>query len=93
MSGDPQQQGRQPQRPAQGARGFRTSRSVVALMLREMSTTYGRSPGGYLWVILEPVGGIALLSLVLTFGLRVKSPGLGINFPLFYATGVLCIPG
>ncbi|MBL9063236.1 MAG: ABC transporter permease [Tabrizicola sp.] len=60
-------------------------------MLREMSTTYGRSPGGYLWVILEPVGGIALFSLVLAFGLRVKSPGLGTNFPLFYATGTLCM--
>jgi capsular polysaccharide transport system permease protein len=60
-------------------------------MLREMSTTYGRSPGGYLWVILEPVGGIALFSLVLSLGLRVKSPGLGTNFPLFYATGTLCM--
>jgi capsular polysaccharide transport system permease protein len=88
---DPQTPERQPLGPAQRARRFRTSRSVVALMLREMSTTYGRSPGGYIWVILEPVGGIALFSLVLTYGLRIRSPGLGINFPLFYATGILCM--
>ena len=30
-----------------------------------MGTTYGRSPGGYLWAILEPVAGIALLSTMI----------------------------
>ena len=37
--------------PADGmrARRFRSARAVVALMLREMATTYGRSPGGYVW--------------------------------------------
>lgn len=73
------------QRP--GNRRFRFFRSVSALILREMSTTYGRSPGGYLWVILEPVAGIALLSYV--FALIARSPALGQNFPLFFATGFL----
>ncbi|MDT8853524.1 ABC transporter permease [Paracoccaceae bacterium Fryx2] len=73
------------------ARRFRTPRTIVALMLREMSTTYGRSPGGYLWTILEPVGGIALFTLVMTLGLRIRTPMLGINFPLFYATGILTL--
>lgn len=91
MTDELQRLERQPQSPAIRAPGFRTSRSVVALMLREMSTTYGRSPGGYIWVILEPLGGIALFSLVLGLGLRIKSPGLGISFPLFYATGILCM--
>lgn len=72
-----------------GARRFRTLRTILALMLREMSTTYGRSPGGYVWTILEPAGGIALLSLVFVVGLKIRNPGLGINFPLFYATGML----
>ncbi|KEJ94136.1 sugar ABC transporter permease [Pseudosulfitobacter pseudonitzschiae] len=62
-------------------------RTVVALMLREMSTTYGRSPGGYLWAILEPVGGIAMMTLV--FSLAFRSPALGVNFPIFYATGIV----
>jgi len=64
-----------------------TSRVMFALMLREMATTYGKSPGGYMWAILEPVVGIALLSWVFSIGF--KSPALGINFPIFYATGIV----
>jgi capsular polysaccharide transport system permease protein len=70
---------------------FRTPRTIVALMLREMSTTYGRSPGGYFWTVLEPVAGIALFTAVMLVGLRIRTPMLGISFPLFYATGMLCM--
>ncbi|TRW98882.1 sugar ABC transporter permease [Paracoccus sp. M683] len=63
------------------------TRTVMALMLREMSTTYGRSAGGYFWAILEPVLGIALLSLI--FSLALRSPAMGTNFALFYASGYL----
>ncbi len=66
---------------------FRTGRTVAALFIREMSTTYGRSAMGYGWAILEPVAGIALLSLV--FSLAFRAPSLGTNFPLFYASGML----
>lgn len=66
---------------------FPTARSVIALLLREIATTYGRYPGGYAWAILEPVGAIAILSIA--FSLIIRSPGLGLNFPLFYATGYL----
>ncbi len=68
-------------------RSFGTTRSITALVLREMATTYGRSPGGYIWAILEPIGAIAILTLV--FSLLLRSPSLGTNFPLFYATGFL----
>ena len=64
-----------------------TRRSVGALVLREMTTTYGRSPGGWLWAILEPIAAIALLSFA--FSLAFKSPPLGQSFALFYATGFL----
>ncbi len=64
-----------------------TPRAILALMLREMTTTYGRSPGGYLWAIVEPAAGVALLTLVFSIGFR--APPLGSSFPLFYATGVL----
>lgn len=74
-------------RPVQRHRSFGTLRTVIALMLREMQTTYGRSPGGYVWAVLEPVGGIALLSFVFAVGFR--SPPLGTNFPIFYATGMI----
>ncbi len=63
------------------------SRVVFALILREMSTTYGRSVGGYIWAILEPVAAIALLSIV--FSLSFRAPAMGVSFPLFYATGYL----
>lgn len=68
-------------------RRFASFRTIIALVLREMATSYGRSPGGYLWAVLEPVAGTALLSIV--FSLAFRNPPLGINFPLFYASGLL----
>jgi capsular polysaccharide transport system permease protein len=56
-------------------------------MLREMSTTHGRMPGGYLWAVAEPLAGIALLSVIFAIGFH--APMLGTSFPLFYATGLL----
>lgn len=52
-----------------------------------MVTTYGRSPGGYLWAVLEPVAAIALLSFA--FSLAFHAPSLGNSFALFYASGYL----
>lgn len=66
---------------------FKMGRIVIALMLREISTRYGRSPGGYLWVIAEPMAGIALLSFI--FSITLPAPAIGTNFPLFYASGFL----
>jgi capsular polysaccharide transport system permease protein len=68
-------------------RFLRTPRAIVALILREMATTYGRSPGGYFWAILEPVAGTALLTFL--FSIAFKAPPIGDNFPLFYATGLM----
>lgn len=66
---------------------FQSIRVIFALLMREMTTTFGRSKLGYLWAILEPVGGI----IVLTFGfsLLFKDPPIGDSFALFYATGFL----
>ncbi|MGO4851630.1 ABC transporter permease [Phaeovulum sp. W22_SRMD_FR3] len=69
------------------ARRFRSSRTIFALVLREMATSYGRSPGGYLWAILDPVLALALLSII--FSLAFSAPSIGTSFPLFYATGYL----
>ncbi|WGW06044.1 ABC transporter permease [Tropicibacter oceani] len=68
-------------------RKFASFRAVSALMLREMATRYGNSPGGYIWAILEPLG--AILVMALAFSLIVRSPPLGNNFILFYATGFM----
>ena len=76
--------------PAVTGRGlvrFQRLRVLFALVVREMSTRYGRSYGGYFWAIAQPLGSILLLNFVFSFTMR--SPALGTNFPLFYATGVI----
>jgi capsular polysaccharide transport system permease protein len=85
VTGDPLQP--TPLHPVRARLRFGTLRAVAALILREMSTTYGRSAGGYLWAVLEPVLSITLLTFV--FSLAFRSPPLGTNFPIFYATGFM----
>ena len=69
------------------SRNLSTPRAIFALMLREMVTSYGRSPGGYIWAVLEPVAAIGLLAVA--FSVAFDTPLLGASFPLFYATGYL----
>lgn len=66
---------------------FQWLRVILALVLREMGTKFGKSSGGYLWALGEPLGGILLLAIA--FGLALRSPPLGTSFILFYATGML----
>lgn len=68
-------------------RRLASTRAVLALMLREMSTSYGRSPGGYIWAIVEPAAAIALLTAIFSIGFR--APPIGNDFAVFYATGML----
>lgn len=68
-------------------RSFATFRAISALILREMATKYGRSPGGYAWALLEPLGAIIVLGF--GFSLLVRTPPLGTSFLLFFATGLL----
>lgn len=76
-----------PQRPKTQKRSFASVRSILALILREMATSYGRSPGGYIWAVLDPVAGVAIMTIV--FMAIMHSPPLGTSFPIFYATGML----
>lgn len=76
--------------PGVGDRGpvtFQRLRVLFAMVVRETGTKFGRSYGGYLWAIAEPLGGILMLTLVFSFALR--RPPMGDNFALFYATGVI----
>jgi capsular polysaccharide transport system permease protein len=66
---------------------YQGARAVTALILREMTTTYGRSPGGYFWAVAQPVALIVVLAFA--FSLLLRSPPLGTNFTMFYATGLL----
>lgn len=62
-------------------------RVLFALIMREMTTRYGRNAGGYVWAVLEPAGTLAMLSLV--FSVIARKPALGDNFPIFFATGYM----
>ena len=53
-------------------RSFASMRTISALVLREMSTRYGRTPGGYIWSLLEPIAAILFLSL--GFSLVIRTP-------------------
>ncbi len=64
-------------------------RSILALMLREMSTRYGRTPGGYVWVLIEPLGMIIIMSFV--WSLMARSPSLGTSYLLFKGTGYMIL--
>lgn len=74
---------RQPQ-PATRTSALRT---ILALMLREISMSNGRTILGYFWEILAPVVTIVVVTAIL--GAFFRSPPLGNNFPLFYASGIL----
>jgi capsular polysaccharide transport system permease protein len=65
----------------------RSFRVFAALMIREMITRYGRSWGGYIWALVEPVSGIVMISVVISQ--FVPLPAYGNSFLLFFATGFL----
>lgn len=66
---------------------MRTLRTVVALILREIGSSHGRSALGYLWSVIEPV--LTILVLTVMFSILSRTPPLGQSFPLFYASGLL----
>lgn len=80
-----------PMPPSRAAPGqpLMALRAIAALVLREMSTRYGRTPGGYLWALLEPLGMIVILGFV--WSLLARAPSLGTSFLLFKATGFMVL--
>lgn len=68
-------------------RSFPALRAMLALILREIATTHGRTRGGYLWAVIEPIAAVALL--VVVFSVAFEKPPLGRSFALFYASGYL----
>ena len=48
-------------------------RVLFALIVRDMSAKFGRSVGGYLWAIAEPLGGIVLLAVAFSLALRIAA--------------------
>ncbi len=64
---------------------FQALRVLMAMIIREMNTRFGRTWGGYIWAVLEPVAMIALLSAA--FSQFIHVPPVGSSFVLFYASG------
>jgi capsular polysaccharide transport system permease protein len=62
-------------------------RVLFAMVMREMTTRFGRTAGGYVWAVLEPAATVAML--VAIFSQISRHPPLGDSFGLFYATGYM----
>ena len=59
-----------PRPRAPGTVPLQRLRVLFALVVREMGAKFGRSSGGYLWAIAEPLGGILLLAIAFSLALR-----------------------
>jgi capsular polysaccharide transport system permease protein len=60
---------------------------LYALLLREISSRFGKSRVGFIWVLVEPVA--HLLFPILIFGFLRQSIVPGIEYPVFLAYGLL----
>ena len=60
---------------------------VFALFLRELKTRFGAYKFGYLWLLLEPMAHVIVLSLIFSY-IRDRSL-FGIDFPVFIVTGIV----
>lgn len=67
---------------------FKIQRDVIyALLLRELSSRFGKSRGGFIWVLFEPLA--HLLFPVAIRGLLRHGLMPGVEFPVFIAYGIL----
>jgi capsular polysaccharide transport system permease protein len=67
---------------------FQIQRDVIyALLLRELTSRFGKSRGGFLWVLVEPVA--HLLVPILIFGLIRQALVPGVELPVFLVYGFL----
>lgn len=64
-------------------------RIIGALVLRETRATFGTSQIGYLWAIITPTAGTALLVAIFTAAGR--HPPYGSSFALFFGTGMFLL--
>ena len=75
-------------RPTLGRAFAAQVRILVALLLRELITRFGRSSIGYAWVLFEPLAHISIMvTLISTFAHG--DPPVGETFAVFYFTGII----
>lgn len=67
---------------------FQIQRDVIyALLLRELSSRFGKSRGGFIWVLVEPVAHILVPVLIFSFIRQRIVPG--VEYPVFLVYGFL----
>jgi capsular polysaccharide transport system permease protein len=67
---------------------FQIQRDVIyALLLRELSSRFGRSRGGFLWVLVEPIAHLLVPVIIRGFIRGGLMPG--VEFPVFLVYGIL----
>ena len=67
---------------------YRVQRDVIyALLLRELSSTFGKSRGGFLWVMVEPIAHLLVPVLIFTFIRQRMLPG--VEYAVFLVYGFL----
>jgi capsular polysaccharide transport system permease protein len=60
---------------------------VFALFLRELKTRFGAYKFGYVWLLVEPMAHIVVLSLIFSY---IRGRELfGVDFPVFIVTGIV----
>ena len=60
---------------------------IYALLLRELSSRFGRSRGGFLWVLVEPIAHLLVPVIIRGFIRGGLMPG--VEFPVFIVYGIL----
>lgn len=75
-------------RPAATRSRFQIQRDVIyALLLRELSSRFGKSRGGFMWVMVEPIA--HLLVPMFIFGYIRQRMVPGIEYPVFLVYGFM----
>ena len=67
---------------------FKIQRDVIyALLLRELSSRFGKSRGGFIWVLIEPLAHLLIPVFIRGFIKQGFMPG--VEFPVFIVYGIL----
>lgn len=67
---------------------FKVQRDVIyALLLRELTSRFGKSRGGFIWVLVEPVAHLVVPVLIMSFIRNRVLPG--VEYPVFLVYGFL----
>jgi len=74
--------------PPESRSAFAIQRDVIyALLLRELGSRFGKSRGGFVWVLVEPVAHLVVPLLIMSFIRNRVLPG--VEYPVFLVYGFL----